>query len=72
MLRETRTQGDSQRSRTEDLASWNAGDDTQAGNEGKDSYAPSEKADGQVDDGYLPPDYPFDWEDRDNWINTVP
>ena len=40
------------------------------GGHGDDQYATSEQA-SEIDDGYLPPDYPFDFEDRDNLIDPV-
>ena len=47
------------------------GTDTLAGNEGNDSYNAAERTAGEVDDDYLPSDYPFDWEDRDNLIDPL-
>ena len=53
-----------------DYLNGNGGTDTLAGNDGNDGYAASEQA-SEIDDDYLPPDYPFDFEDRDNLIDPV-
>ncbi|GIT30629.1 MAG: hypothetical protein Ct9H300mP1_26750 [Planctomycetaceae bacterium] len=53
-----------------DYLNGNGGRDTLAGNEGDDDYSDSEvTAGGQVDDDFLPDNYPFDFEDRDNIFN---
>ena len=54
-----------------DYLNGQGGSDTLAGNEGDDNYASSEQGNGQIDDDYLPSNYPFDFEDRDNLIDPV-
>ncbi|MFP6704110.1 MAG: hypothetical protein VB861_20340, partial [Planctomycetaceae bacterium] len=54
-----------------DYLNGQGGSDTLAGNDGDNNYASSEQGNGQIDDDFLPSDYPFDFEDPDNLIDPV-